>query len=162
MNALVGGWEISAIVVAQTGYPFTVTSQDFSNTGSASPRPDRTCSGVLDKRSPNQWFNPDCFTTAGLQTALSNGAPRFGNSGRNILTGPGLVDVDTSLIKRFFIFERLNAEFLVQTFNLFNHPNYSVPDSVLGDGHTGQIFSTAAGGSTGSNREVQIALEVKF
>ena len=162
INALVGGWEISAIVVAQTGYPFTVTSQDFSNTGSASPRPDRTCSGVLDKRSPSQWFNPDCFTTAALETALSNGAPRFGNSGRNILTGPGLVDVDTSLIKRFSIFERLNAEFQVQVFNLFNHPNYSVPDAVLGDGHTGQIFSTVPGGTTGSNREVQVALEVKF
>jgi hypothetical protein len=162
VNALIGKWEISTIVVAQTGYPFTVTSQDFSNTGSASPRPDRTCSGVLDKRSPSQWFNPGCFTTADLQTALSNGAPRFGNSGRNILTGPGLVDFDTSLIKRFSMFERLNAEIQVQAFNLFNHPNYSVPDSVLGDGHTGQIFSTVPGGSTGSNREVQIALEVKF
>jgi hypothetical protein len=42
VNAIAGGWEVSGIVIFQTGFAFTVIAdQDFSNTGSFSPRPDR-------------------------------------------------------------------------------------------------------------------------
>ena len=162
VNAIAGGWDISAIITLQSGYPFTVLANDFSNTGSFSPRPDRTCSGQLDDRTIQQWFDTNCFTTSALEAASNTGAPRFGNSGRNILTGPGLVNVDTSLIKRFSIHEQWRGEFRVEAFNLFNHPNYGLPDSFLDDGFTGQISSTVGAGSTGSNRELQLGLSLRF
>ncbi len=157
IDALAGGWNISAIVTAQSGYPFTVTSSnDFSNTNSYSPRPDRTCSGKGPK-SLNDWFNLNCFTTVALQQALANGNPRFGNSGRNILTGPGLVDVDSALIKRFVIVQRVNAEFRAEAFNLLNHPSFNLPNSTIGSSTAGIISSTA-----GDNREIQLGLQLQF
>jgi hypothetical protein len=162
VNAVAGGWDISAIITVQSGYPFTVFANDFSNTGSFSPRPDRTCSGELDNRSITKWFDDSCFTTRELEADLAIGNPRFGNSGRNILSGPGLVNLDTSLIKRFTIHERVSGEFRLEVFNLFNHPNYGPPDNFLDDGFTGQISSTVGAGGTGSNREMQLGLSLHF
>ncbi len=162
VDAIVGGWDVSSIIAAQTGYPFTVTSaSDFSNTNSGSPRPDRTCSGEGPK-TLTDWFNLSCFPVAALQQALASGAPRFGDSGRNILTGPGLVDVDLSLIKRFAIAERLKAEFRADAFNLFNHPNFALPNAVIGSSSAGIISNTVPLGSTGYNREIQVGMSVTF
>jgi hypothetical protein len=162
VNALVGGWDLSSIFVVQSGYPFTVTSaSDFSNTGSYSPRPDRTCSGQGSK-SVNDWFNLNCFTTTALQADLANGTPRFGDSRRNILVGPGMVDLDASLIKRVVIAERLNMEFRAEVFNTLNHPNFALPNSSIGNANQGIISNTVPLGATGYNREIQLGLRLTF
>ena len=161
-NAVFGGWRTSGIIAAQTGFPFTVTSsKDFSNTNSNAPRPDRTCSGTGAK-TLNAWFNPSCFNTTALQQALAAGSPRFGESGRNILTGPGLVDVDLSLAKRFTIGEKVNSEFRADVFNLFNHPSFSSPNAKIGTSTAGVISSTVPSGATGYSRELQLSLRVSF
>jgi hypothetical protein len=162
VDALAGGWDLSSIITAQSGIPFTVTSaSDFSNTNSGNPRPDRTCSGV-GKKSLTNWFDQSCFTTANLEAALANGTPRFGNSGRNIIKGPGLVDLDASLIKRFSILEKVNSEFRVETFNLFNHPNFNLPGTTIGTSSVGIISNTVPLGSAGYSREIQLGMKVTF
>ncbi len=159
VNAVVGGWDVSAIVQAQSGYPFSVlSSNDFSNTGSPSPKPDRTCSGK-GPRTTAEWFNVSCFPTAALAAELANGTPRFGDSGRNILTGPRLVDLDTSLIKRFSIFESVKAEFTGEFFNLFNHPNFALPNQYIGSNIVGQITNTS---QASNSREIQLGLRVIY
>jgi hypothetical protein len=155
-TALVGGWNVNAIITARGGFPFTVTSsQDYSNSGSLSPRPDRTCSGVGAKTVTN-WFNQNCFTTAALATALANGTPRFGNSGRDILTGPGLQEWDVSLDKQTKVKESVSVDFSAGFFNLFNHPNFSNPNAVLGGAIGGQVTNAAA------PRDIQFGLKVAF
>jgi Carboxypeptidase regulatory-like domain len=162
MNALVGGWDLSSIIVVQSGYPFTVTSaSDFSNTNSGSPRPDRTCSGQGSK-SIDDWFNLNCFNTTALQAALANGTPRFGDSRRNILVGPGLVDLDASLIKRVVVADRLNTEFRAEVFNILNHPNFALPNASIGNAVAGIISNTVPIGATGYNREIQLGLRLVF
>jgi Carboxypeptidase regulatory-like domain len=164
VNAVAGGWDISAIVQAQSGYPFSVLStNDFSNTGSPSPKPDRTCSGK-GPRTKAEWFNVSCFPTAALAADLANGTPRFGDSGRNILTGPRFTDVDTSLIKRFSIFEGVRVEFRGEFFNLFNHPNLGIgeggiPNNYIGSNLVGQITNTTP---AANSREIQLGLKVIF
>jgi hypothetical protein len=159
-----GGWDISAIVQAQSGYPFSVLStNDFSNTGSPSPKPDRTCSGK-GPRTRAEWFNVSCFPTTALAADLANGTPRFGDSGRNILTGPRFTDVDTSLIKRFSIFEKVRVEFRGEFFNLFNHPNLGIgeggiPNNYIGSNLVGQITNTTP---AANSREIQLGLKVVF
>jgi hypothetical protein len=157
IDELAGGWDLSTIITAQTGTPFTVlSSSDFSNTGSGNPRPDRTCSGI-GKKSINNWFDQSCFNTTALQTALANGTPRFGNSGRNIIPGPDLVEVDASLIKRFSILDRVNTEFRAEFFNILNHPNFALPGNTIGTSSVGIISNTAA-----SSREIQLGLKMDF
>jgi hypothetical protein len=156
VNALAGGWELSGIISVQSGYPFSVlANQDFSNTGSLSPRPDRICNGAGPK-TVAEWFNTSCFTTAALSQALANGAPRFGNSGKNILFGPGLQDWDVSAIKRTSLTERLNLEFRAEFFNLFNHANFGTPGQTI-DSSTAGLITGA-----GSPRDIQFGLKLAF
>jgi hypothetical protein len=155
-NTVAGGWEVSSIITFQTGFPFTVlANEDFSNSGSLSPRPDRTCNGA-GAQTVADWFDVNCFTTDALSQALANGTPRFGNSGKNILYGPGMQQWDVSLIKRNRITERLNLEFRAEFFNLFNHPNFGTPGATIGTSTAGQITSA------GTPRDIQFGLKLKF
>jgi hypothetical protein len=78
------------------------------------------------------------FNTAAFQNAAPG---TFGQSGRNFLTGPSLVDVDFSLFKEFPIRELGKIEFRSEFFNVFNHPNFYNPDNTVGDGTFGQLQS---------------------
>jgi Carboxypeptidase regulatory-like domain len=156
VNGLAGGWELSAILSFQSGYPFTVVSpQDFSNTGSPSPRPDRTCNGA-GPQTVAEYFDTGCFSVAALSAAFTSGNPRFGNSGRNVLFGPGLNDWDVSLMKKAQISERYALEFRAQFFNLFNRPNFSNPGSTVGASNYGVITGA------GSPRDIQFGLKFEF
>jgi hypothetical protein len=156
VNALAGGWEFAGILTFQATLPYMVYSpEDFSNTGSESPRPDRVCSGAGPK-TVAEWFNTNCFTTIYLAQALEKGTPRFGTSGRNILPGPGLDEWDISFIKRNRISERFSMEFRAQFFNVFNHPNFGDPASTADTGDFGQITSA------GSPRDIQFGLKLSF
>ena len=157
VNALTGGWEFAGILTFGSGLPYTVYSaDDFSNSGSASPRPDRTCNGA-GPRTVEQWFKTSCFTTDALGISLANGTPRFGNSGRNILFGPGTNRWDISFIKQNQISERFSLEFRAELFNVFNHPNFGVPASTTDTGDFGLIESQA-----GTPRDIQFGLKLKF
>ena len=154
--AVLGGWEGSGIVHFATGQPFTVGSaQDFSNSLSTSPRPDRICNGSGQKTVSN-FFNTACFPTTSLATALANGTPRFGDSGTDILDGPGYKDWDLSLLKRIAIPEGARVEFRAEFFNAFNNVNFGPPNTTVGTGTVAQISSA------GSSRAIQLALKVSF
>ena len=68
----------------------------------------------------NLWYNPADFVAPPANT--------YGNTGRGILYGPGHVNFDTSLSKRFTLAGRTNAEFRWDAFNLFNHPGFGFPN----------------------------------
>jgi hypothetical protein len=85
---VVGGWQIDAIALMQSGQPFTVTTASApTNTGTAG-RADVVpgASQYPATRSVSQWFNPAAFTTPV--------AYNWGNAGRNILTGPPAANFD--------------------------------------------------------------------
>jgi hypothetical protein len=156
VNSLVGGWELSAIITLQDGFPFSVLSdQDFSNTGAFAPMPDRICNGA-GPQTVAEWFNVNCFSTDALAQALANGTPRFGNARRNILIGPGTKQWDVSVIKRNPISEKVNLEFRAEFFNIFNHPNFGTPGATIGTSSFGQLTSAA------SPRDIQFGLKLQF
>lgn len=156
VNGLMGGWEISAVWAIQSGFPFTViSSEDFSNTDSHEPRPDRTCSGAGHKTVSN-WFDASCFTTTALAQALASGQPRFGNSGRNILDGPGLNNLDFALMKDFRLGERLKLQFRAEAFNIANQAHFGYPVDTVGSSNIGQLASA------GDGRDIQFGMKVLF
>jgi len=111
-NTVVGDWQINAIFTAQSGMPFSPTlAVPVSNAGAS--RPDRLLSGDIDSLDPARWFDTS-FNTPGAAWA----APAqftFGNSGRNVLRGPGRVNLDFSLFKNFMLRERLRLQFRAET-----------------------------------------------
>jgi hypothetical protein len=124
--------------------------------GSATPRPDRTCSGNGAK-TLSAWFDTSCFTTAALQADLLAGNYRYGNSGRNILSGPGSNDWDFAALKHFQLSERFKLEFRAELFNMWNTPNFAYPHTNVDAASFGVINNTS-----GAAREVQFGLKLSF
>lgn len=149
-NVVAGGWQLSGIFTKQTGLPFTpVESVDASNTGTTE-RPNRIGTGILASgQTINNWFD-----TADFNAPL---AYTFGNSGRNILRGPGLTNLDLGLSRVIPIRERLRVEFRAEAFNLLNTPQFGLPNATLGTSTVGTITTTV-----NSQRELQFALRLAF
>jgi hypothetical protein len=72
---------------------------------------------------PNQWFNPNAFSRPAFGT--------FGNLGRGVYTGPGLAEVDLSVLKNIAVSERVSLQFRAEFFNLMNHTNYASPNQTV-------------------------------
>jgi hypothetical protein len=102
-------------VTAQSGAPFTpAINTDPANTGT-SMRPNHIGSGVLDHPTLNEWFDVSAFKVSA--------AYPYGNSGVNILTGPGSTNWDCCLFKnfRFRRAESVYVESRVEFFNFYQH-----------------------------------------
>ena len=156
-NAILGGWQVSGITSFQSGFPFTVRSIDYSNSGSNNSRPDRTCFGNGAK-TLTAWFETSCFTTDALNAAAKVGNYRFGNSGRNILSGPGLNDFDFAALKHFYLSERFKLEFRAELYNMWNTPNFGYPGTSVSSPATFGIIS----GTNGPARQVQFGMKLSF
>jgi len=61
----------------------------------------------------------------------------------NQLRGPGIKNLDASLFKRFAFAEKKELEFRAEAFNIFNHPNFAVPDNDINSPTFGRVFSTS-------------------
>ncbi|MBS1876535.1 MAG: TonB-dependent receptor [Acidobacteria bacterium] len=148
VNWILGGWQSNGILTIQSGLPFSpVLQTSTTNTGTGS-RPD-----VVGKPSYpgtlQRWFDPSAFASPAPYT--------YGNAGRNILVGPGRVNWDMSLFKNFVIRDQTRFEFRAEAFNVFNHPQFGLPNANIGNAQVGQITSTV-----GNPRQLQMGLRFQF
>ena len=145
------GWQISGTAFWHTGVPFSVLSTPYSANGNGivqgsgpqfasvvagvplyehHPIPGVTQAGTL------QWLNPDAFVSAvDPSTGRCSGGDnpqncQFGNLGRNSLRGPDFLWSDFYLTKWFPLTEHVKLRFESQFFNVFNHPNFALPNMV--------------------------------
>ncbi|MDQ3323282.1 MAG: TonB-dependent receptor, partial [Acidobacteriota bacterium] len=149
-QTLIGGWQLNGIVSVLSGRPFT---PQYSAADVSQQRPDiigdpyaNIPEGLL--------FNPAAFRRP---TATGGEVDLFGNAGRNILIGPNFRTVDLSLLKNVRLREKTRLQFRVETFNLFNTPNYQVPVFQLDNANVGRVTQTATEG-----REFQFAVKLLF
>jgi hypothetical protein len=180
------GWEMSALFKANTGVPFTPTfgtDGDPLGLNSSDPwdYPNRLtgpgCGSLVNPGNPNHYIKTECFAVPTAPAAAfyskycdpSFGYPTCinlrGNAGRNILTGPGLVNLDYSLVKNNHITESLNLQFRAEFFNLLNRANFQVPPLVAGtdifdstgapNPNAGLLTST-----TTSSRQIQLGAKL--
>lgn len=159
-RAAMGGWQVNGIAALQSGSPFTVTMlQNTLNTGTGVQWPNRIGSGELEHRTIDRWFDPGAF--------VAPGNFNYGNSGRNILTGPGTKQFDLSLFKTFFFSENQTRrlQFRAEAFNAFNTPQFNNPDARIGSASLAVGRITSAGNPPlfqRTSREIQLALKVYF
>ncbi|MFZ0061125.1 MAG: TonB-dependent receptor [Pyrinomonadaceae bacterium] len=156
-STLLSGWQSFGVITWQSGRPFTVAllpEIDNSGTGrsilgfGANDRPNLLGNPELTSRSTDRWFNTAAFAFPTPGT--------FGNAGRNIIDGPGYQSVNASLVKNTHLNERFNLQFRAEVFNLFNHPNFNLPDNFLGSPTFGQISSAR------DPRHLQFGLKLLF
>ncbi|MFB3905522.1 MAG: TonB-dependent receptor domain-containing protein [Acidobacteriota bacterium] len=164
-DLILGGWQINSTTTIQSGLPFTPSYRDCGADRDVGPcRPD-VLGDVEIIGDQNNWFNTTPIGSPGSVFARPQ-VGRFGNIGRNTLTGPGYWRTDASLFKHFHFTEVSNLEFRFEVFNLFNHVNLGQPDAEIGipgnlNTNAGRITSTAYGG-TDPMRQLQFALKLNF
>ena len=158
VNTVAGGWQLNSIDTFQTGTPFTVTmSTSLLNSGSSVQWPNRIASGAIASPSTSAWFNTAAFVSPGQYV--------FGNSGRNILFGPGTKEFDLSMFKNFIFNESgsRHLQFRAEAFNVLNTPQFNNPNAQIGNPAAGTI--TSAGAPLlfqRTSREIQLALKLYF
>ncbi|HEY6987436.1 MAG TPA: hypothetical protein VH369_03580, partial [Bryobacteraceae bacterium] len=150
-DALIGGWQISSIVTAQSGAPFSVSlATPTANTGTFT-RPNRVCNGNLpsSKQTIDAFYDTSCFVAPALYT--------FGNAGRNILIGPGLGTWDLGADKDFALTERFGLQFRSEFFNVLNRANFGLPNGSIGSAAQGTIRTVIT-----NARQIQFALRLHW
>ena len=176
----VEGWQVNAILQFFDGLPFSVMAANGVGDG-LTPRAE-TVPGVGNgslspgKRNLHEWFNTSAFVSIPLTGTLANG--QWGDSGRNILQGPGTKNVDFSVFKNFHLAESKVLQIRGEFFNLFNTPQFTNPSAtaptpaatsttLVPNLTAGSAYGTIA--SAGSpttfqriSREIQLAVKFTF
>jgi len=172
-NHLFGSWQTAGIATMQTGSPYTVnmpsTQAGTTITSFGVPyRPDLVgdpnkagpvaanpgCSAPSQIHTPNSWFNP-CALASPLN-------PFLGTEGRNVLIGPGLNNLDFSMLKEIpFRHEGRRLEIRFEFFNLFNIPHFDIPGRTFGTAALGVVQSANEYGDK-PPRQIQLGLKYIF
>jgi hypothetical protein len=150
-RAVFGGFQIGGIFVAQTGQPVNLDVAGNPANTTNPVRPNRLGDGRLarDERNVDRWFDPEAFDVPAAFT--------YGNSGRNVLRAPGLVNLDFLIGRNLRLTETKRLELRGEFFNGANTAHFGRPNATIGSPQAGRITGTAA-----PNRQVQIGLRLVF
>jgi hypothetical protein len=159
----VGGWELAGVLVFQSGPFLTVTVPGADPAGVGFPQIEGN--GRADivsgtsvypaNQSIHQWLNPAAFAVP------PNNIGRFPTSSVGLAQGPGTQSVSLSLLKTVQVKERYRIQLGAQTANLFNHPNYSNPNTTFNTSAFGTISSLQSAEGAGP-RIIQGTFRVSF
>jgi len=209
-QGILGGWLVAGVTTAHSGEAFDARmgNGDLTNTGAFFGRPDVIhnpqdfsfdIAGQQQVAVPgcnpghqtlNCWFNQAAFVAPALASTPGAcggqcSARDFGDAERAILRGPDLVNFDFSAYKTFQLSERFGLVFRAEFFNIFNHPNFGLPNVGSGGGSSGAGFvnfnctqaappvptdcsQRAAGGAAitqtlpDAQREIQFGVKLQF
>ena len=159
VDKLAGGWQLNGITTLLSGFPFTPQIGSNRSGDGDIRNPDRpnlnpNFTGPVVLGNPNQWFNPAAFSLPAAGT--------YGDLGRGTYEGPGLAEVDLSLLKTTAITERINLQFRMEVFNVLNRSNYGSPNPIV---FSGTAPSSSAGLITTAAtlpRQIQFGLKLIF
>ena len=149
LNQIVGNWQVSGTAFARDGLPFSVFSASVGGFVNASPPvfanrvsgqnpySNQTIAGVTTPGTI-PFLNPNAFqsvldaTTGACYPSNTPENCQQGNTGRNAYRSPKFIWSDFSLTKRFQISESLKLRMDMQAYNVFNHPNFGLPNGAYG------------------------------
>ena len=149
-NLLVRGWQIAGTGQIYSGQPFTPQLSGPNSDQGFAARPDRIANGALSNPAKDRWFDLSAFQV------VPDSEFRFGNSGRNILNGPGTVTMNLSVSRNFFLSERHRIQFRAESFNFTNHTAFQLPNDALDRANAGTIIKAKAA------RVMQLGLKYQF
>lgn len=151
VSKVLGGWNLNGLASFQSGRQFSaMLANPVSGSSLPADRPNLV-SGVDWKpaeQGPDGWLNPAAFTVP---------AGTFGSVGRNTLRGPGLSNLDVSLVKQTVFGEDRRLEFRAEFFNALNHPNFALPNNFADLPTFGRISATSS-----AERQIQFGLKLGF
>ncbi len=180
VNALLGGWQLSGTGTAYSGGPVTVTSAFVQQNLGESQRPNRLADGTIEDKHSRQgvagsdfpFFDtsafqavPECVDSrVQAERMCPPGAFALGDSGRNIIDGPGLFSLNSALSKNFQLREGMRLQVRLESFNMLNRTNFVETNAFRQFNGPGGGFFTRVGniGRQGGPRIFQYALKLRF
>jgi len=155
VNGVLGGWQLQGIFTMQSGLPLVITGAN----NNLATRPNSTGqTAKLSDPTEYEWFNTAVFVNPPSYT--------FGNLGRTLpdVSGPRMVNLDLSLIKRVHLWERASLELRAESFNMANHVNLGMPGVSFVPGSNGYNSSATFGTitSAGAARTYQFGAKINF
>ncbi len=161
-RVLAAGWQLSGIVALRSGVPFTpVLSFDraraLPRSGGDGQRPNWAPGydqSTVILGGPDRYFDPNAFVLPEAGT--------FGDVGRNALIGPGYASWNMAVFKNVELGGRRKLQLRLETFNLLNRANFSLPSRVV-FGASGRVEN--AGEITdivGTARQIQLGVKIEF
>jgi hypothetical protein len=157
-NAVVGGWQLATIFTWEGGLPDTATCQSSSVQNNGETCYPDVVSGIAPNSGPNAGSPTAFWNSAAFVDRLPGGAAyRYGDSGRDSLIGPGLVNWDFSVLKSIALTERQSIQLRGEMYNVANHPDFTEP--AAGRGPT---FGVISGPTISPSRQFQVALKYIF
>jgi hypothetical protein len=145
LKRLSEGWELNSIVTAQSGRPVPIVDANdtsglsfdqFPSPSNFHQRPDLVPG--MNPINPNWRSAPDSIGYLNGNAFADPALGTFGNLGRNAIYGPHFVNVDFAVAKSTPLTERVNLQLRAEMFNLFNHPNFALPNFFVNPGSSGQ------------------------
>lgn len=155
-KAILGGWQINGIFASYSGTPFTLGASGTSlNMPGNTQTPDQIKPTIAkyDNYGDLPWFDTTAFANIS--------EVRYGNMGLLAMRGPGAVNMDMSLFRKFRLSEKFNMEFKAEGFNISNTPHFSNPTTSITSGNFGKILSTLTNG-LGDSRSFRFGLRIAF
>jgi Carboxypeptidase regulatory-like domain len=153
LSYALGGWEWSGKMFWRGGLPFSVIDGNL-NGGIVNGTATVLATPILPGNAPGQsscgagaasigGTGRPCLDAAAFLDTGNFATSGYSGQRRNQYTGPHFFDIDMGLFKNFNLGERVHFAVGAQAYNVFNHPNFSNPDSTLGDSTFGQINTMA-------------------
>jgi hypothetical protein len=154
---VLGGWQLNALWSWESGLPLDISISPTSlNAPGNINRPN--VNGpvqILGGIGPGtQYVDKSKFSAPAANT--------FGNLGRNVLHGPGINTLDTSIFRRFPVREQMNIEFRAEAFNLTNTPQYNRPVTDFSSSAFGQVIAANGTQSVLVNNSRQLQFSIRF
>lgn len=148
---LAGGWHFQGLVSLMSGTWFSPGVSGIVNAPGNADRPDWVAPiRYLGATGPGQkYFDISSFRIPAQNT--------LGNAGRNIMSGPGISNLDAALHRDFRFTERINSTLRVEAFNFTNTPHYNNPNGNVQSPQFGEI-----NGAEQDQRQFQIGLTIRF
>jgi outer membrane receptor protein involved in Fe transport len=159
------GWQVSAIIVYQSGFPIRVQDQNDSELQSSiffeSTNTPYNTQPVVQRLNPkttsgNYWFNPNQFCDPVVSTSCPQQLGTFGNTPHALCCGPALSNTDLVIAKSTPITDKLNTEFRAEFYNAWNHTEFKNPDGNFSNSTFGQVLQAR------DPRVMQFALKFLF
>ena len=167
LDAVFGGWKLSASAFLYSGFPITINGPNNSNTNTyGQARSNQYRKLIVHGRSINKWWGTDPSAVGctgpdngicAYGAAYNGGLPAFGTTRINTERAPGYRQVDTSLFKDVHVWREQVVGFRADFFNIFNIASYGNPDNGVTDSNFGQISSVRS-----PPRQIQLSLHYAF
>ena len=157
---LLGGWQVNGILGAFQGRPFNVTSSATAlNAPDAGTQTADLVKPTVQKIGKvDEWFDKTAFAAVNRRTGT---LADFGTFGRNVLRGPGVVNLDASLFRDVALTEKKKLQFRAEVFNLSNTPHFNPPAGNVSNADFMRITSTlGTSGKDAPNRSLRVGLRL--